>query len=144
QGTGPLTQMLIGQAFDELVAGKAVFRTESGLDIQRALWWAAILMAANTARGLLGWGNTVGGMMLGARILSYIRDRILVQVQALDLAWHRRHGSGEVVTRTTRDADKVREAVIGGFRQIAEMTFIITASLITLAWIEPWLAIVPA
>ncbi len=144
QGTGPLTQLLIGQAFDELVAGTAVLTTDDGVNVQRALWWAGVLLAANSVRGVLGWVCTVIGMKLGTRLSSGMRDRIMVKVQELDLAWHRKHGSGEVVTRTTRDADKVREALVGGFRQVVEMTFIIGASLITLAWIEPWLAFVPA
>lgn len=143
QGSGPLTQMLIGLAFDELTQGIAVVTTATGVDYSRAVWWAGILVLANLLRGGLGWVNTIIGMLLGQRLLSDLRDRILVQVQSLDMAWHRRHGTGEVVTRTTRDADKVRDALIGGFRQIVEMAIIIVASLAVLGWYHPLLVVGP-
>lgn len=143
QGTSPWVQGLIGHAIDDLIAGKAVVRTDDGLDLSGAWRWAGILVVANLVRALLGWGTVVAGMALGQRLLTTLRDRILVQIQRLDLAWHRRHGAGEVITRTTRDADKVRDALIGGFRQLVEMTCIVIASVVALVILDPWLGLGP-
>jgi ABC-type multidrug transport system fused ATPase/permease subunit len=66
-----------------------------------------------------------------------------VQVQRLDQSYHRKHGAGEIVTRTTRDSDKVRDAVVGGFRTLLETALVMSACLAVLTWYHPLLAVVP-
>jgi ATP-binding cassette, subfamily B, bacterial len=141
----PFTQHLIGLAIDEVKAGVAVVRLADGtLDLSRAWWWVAVLMGFALVRGLVQYGGTMLGMLLGQRLLHHLRDSVLVQVQRLDQSYHRRHGAGEIVTRTTRDSDKVRDAVVGGFRTLLETALVMVACLGVLTWYHPLLAAVPA
>ncbi len=140
----PLTQHVIGLAIDEVKAGVAVVQLADGsMDTTRAWWWAALLMGFAGARGIVQYLGTLLGMVLGQRLLHDLRDRVLVQVQRLDQSYHRKHGAGEIVTRTTRDSDKVRDAVVGGFRTLLETALVMIACLGVLAWYDLWLALVP-
>jgi ATP-binding cassette, subfamily B, bacterial len=141
----PLTQHLLGLAIDEVKAGVAVVRLADGtLDLGRAWWWVALLMGFTLIRGTIQYLGTLLGMALGQRLLHDLRDRVLVQVQRLDQSYHRKHGAGEIVTRTTRDSDKVRDAVVGGFRTLLETALVMIACLSVLTWYHPLLALVPA
>lgn len=140
----PITQHLIGMAIDEVKSGVAVSRLADGtLDTSRAWWWVALLMGFAFTRGIVQYLGTLLGMALGQRLLHDLRDRVLVQVQRLDQSYHRKHGAGEIVTRTTRDSDKVRDAVVGGFRTLLETALVMIACLGVLTWYSPWLSSVP-
>jgi ABC-type multidrug transport system fused ATPase/permease subunit len=141
----PITQHLIGLAIDEVKAGVAVVRAADGtLELARAWWWVGVLMSFALGRGLIQYFGTLLGMLLGQKLLHDLRDRVLVQVQRLDQSYHRKHGAGEIVTRTTRDSDKVRDAVVGGFRTLLETALVMIACLGILIWYHPLLAGVPA
>ncbi len=141
----PLTQHLIGLALDEVKAGVAVVRASDGsLELSRAWFWVGALMALALGRGLIQYLGTLLGMVLGQRLLHDLRDQVLVQVQALDQSYHQQHGAGEIVTRTTRDSDKVRDAVVGGWRTLLETALVMFACLGMLGWYHPMLAVVPA
>ena len=140
----PLTQHLIGLALDEVRTGVAVVRAADGsLDLSRAWVWAGILMGLSLGRGLVQYLGTLLGMALGQRLLHDLRDQVLVQVQCLDQTYHRKHGAGEIVTRTTRDSDKVRDAVVGGWRTLLETALVMIACLGMLTWYHPLLSLVP-
>lgn len=64
-------------------------------------------------------------------------------MQALHLGYHWQHGMGEMVTRTTRDADKVRDALISFWRQLVETPLVVLATVGLLTWYDPWLALGP-
>jgi len=140
----PLTQHLLGLAIDEVRTGVAVVRLADGtLDLSRAWWWVALLMGFALMRGIVQYLGTLLGMALGQRLLHDLRDRVLVQVQRLDQSYHRKHGAGEIVTRTTRDSDKVRDAVVGGFRTLLETALVMIACLGVLMLYHPLLILVP-
>ncbi len=48
-----------------------------------------------------------------------------------------------MVSRTTRDADKVRDALISFWRNVIETGMVMVACLVVLAWYSPALAVVP-
>ena len=140
----PVTQHLLGLALDEVKSGVAVVRAPDGsMDLSRAWFWVGALMAFAVVRGLIQYVGTMLGMVLGQRLLHDLRERVLVQVQRLDQTYHRKHGAGEIVTRTTRDSDKVRDAVIGGWRTLLETGLVVIACLGMLFWYHPMLASVP-
>jgi ATP-binding cassette subfamily B protein len=137
-------QWLIGRAVNEVQHGLVVVRLIDGtLDYNRAWYWLALLGGFALLRGLFAYASGLMGLIIGQDLLFIIRERILVQVQRLDLAYHWRHGIGEIVTRTTRDADKVRDALINFWRQVFETSLVILASVGILYWYSPWLGIIP-
>ncbi|MDH0650018.1 ABC transporter ATP-binding protein/permease, partial [Pseudomonas sp. GD03867] len=137
-------QWLIGHAVDDVGAGRAVTRLVDGsLDASLGWHWLWTLLAIALARGLLQYAAAVLSLVLSQALLTRLRERILEQVQALHLGYHWRHGMGELVTRTTRDADKVRDALITFWRQIVETPLVLLAAVGLLAWYDPLLGLVP-
>ncbi|MCI1040856.1 ABC transporter ATP-binding protein, partial [Pseudomonas putida] len=82
-------------------------------------------------------------LVLSQALLTRLRERILSQVQRLHLGYHWHHGMGELVTRTTRDADKVRDALITFWRQIIETPLVVIVAVGLLSWYDPLLGLVP-
>lgn len=144
-GSLTLYQYLVGLAVHDLERGALVVRTSTGaLDLRLAYRWAFVLVGLAAARALLQYLSGIAALITGQELLFRLRDAILVQVQRLDLAYHLRHGIGEMVARTTRDADKVRDALISFWRNVIETGLVIAASIAILAYYDPWLAFVPA
>jgi len=140
----PATAWLVGRAVEDLRNGSAVHRLGDGsLDASGAWFWVAVLVGVTVLRGLLQYGATIVAMILGQRLLHTLRDRILNAVQHLDLAWHRLHGAGEVINRTTRDSDMVRDAIVGGSRSLFELIMVVVGTLGLLLWYHWLLALVP-
>lgn len=140
----PATAWLVGMAVEDARTGKAVIPLANGAYDDSTAWmWVWLLIGVTVARGLLQYGATIIAMVLGQRLLHTLRDRILHAVQGLDLGWHRRHGAGEVINRTTRDADLVRDAVVGGTRSLFELVMILLGTLGLLFWYHWLLAVVP-
>ncbi|MFV3130937.1 ABC transporter ATP-binding protein [Niveispirillum sp. KHB5.9] len=137
-------QWLIGHAVDEVRNGQVVkLLPDGGLDFDRAWFWLAALIGLATLRSAIQYGAGVLALIIGQELLTLIRERILSQVQRLDLTYHWRHGIGELITRTTRDSDKVRDALVGFWRQVVETGMVLVSSVAILFWYAPTLGIVP-
>ncbi len=137
-------QWLIGRAVHDVERGVAVVRLPEGLlDYSVARNWLLALLAIALGRGVLQYLAGMLSLIIGQDLLFILRERILVQVQRLDLIYHWRHGIGELVTRTTRDADKVRDALINLWRQVFETGLVALAAIGMLAWYSPLLGLVP-
>ena len=137
-------QWLIGHAVDDVSAGRAVARLADGnLDASVAWHWLWLLLAIALGRGLLQYAAAVLSLVLSQALLTRLRERILSQVQRLHLGYHWQHGMGELVTRTTRDADKVRDALITFWRQIIETPLVVIVAVGLLSWYDPLLGLVP-
>ena len=137
-------QWLIGHAVDDVSAGRAVLRlADSSLDASVAWHWLWLLLAIALGRGLLQYAAAVLSLVLSQALLTRLRERILSQVQRLHLGYHWHHGMGELVTRTTRDADKVRDALITFWRQIIETPLVVLVAVGLLSWYDPLLGLVP-
>jgi ATP-binding cassette subfamily B protein len=133
---------LIGRAIHDVNQGIAVkFLPNGTLDYSVALYWLAVIIAVALSRGVIQYFGGVMSLIIGQDLLSILRERILVQVQKLDLAYHWQHGVGEMVTRTTRDADKVRDALINFWRQVFEASIWILVSVGLLCIYNLWLGL---
>ena len=143
-GSLALQQWLLGRAIHEVERGTAVVALPGGgYDYHVALTWAVLLLAVAAALALLQYQSVVIAITIGQAMLFIIRERILVQVQALDLSFHWKHGVGELVTRTTRDSDKLRDALVNFWRSVVETVLIVAASIGLLWWYDPLLGLVP-
>ncbi|MBL8995534.1 MAG: ABC transporter ATP-binding protein, partial [Spirochaetia bacterium] len=141
----PLSQWLIGLALHDVQLGKAVLLKSTGaLDFSRAWHWAAVLLGFVLVRSLIQYFATIFSTYLGQGLLFHLRDLVLSHLQTLDLAYHQAHGAGEIINRATRDSDKIRDAVVGGYRTILELTMVVLGTLALLFYYNPLLAAVPA
>ncbi len=143
--TQPFSQWLIGLALHDVETGRAVVHHADGtLDRSLAWWWTGVLLGFTLLRALAQYATTVFAIYLGQKLLFFLRDAVLTKVQTLDLAYHLRHGAGELINRATRDSDKIRDAVAGGFRTMVELGVVLVGTIGLLTWYHPWLAVVPA
>jgi ABC-type multidrug transport system fused ATPase/permease subunit len=137
-------QWLIGRAIHDVETGKAVSLLSDGtLNYSIGLHWLVVLAVVALGRALIQYLAGVLALIIGQELLFNLREWILVQVQRLDLAYHWTHGVGEIVTRTTRDADKLRDALINFWRQVFETALVVLAAVGLLCWYNPWLGLVP-
>lgn len=137
-------QWLVGRAIHAVQQGHAIVRLPDGLlDWHIARNWALALIGVALLRGIFQYLGGVMALVIGQELLYILRERILLQVQRLDLAYHWQHGMGEIVTRTTRDADKVRDALINFWRQVFEAALVLLAAVGLLSWYDFWLGLIP-
>ncbi len=131
----PVGQYIFGCALNDILEGQAVVILPDGTyDTSHMWWWIWFFLLFAVVRGVVLYGTTIARMTLGGRILCDLREKIFAQVQYLDSAYHREHGAGEIIARTTRDSDKVREAMFGAISQLAEVVVMIGSSIILLYW----------
>jgi len=134
---------LVGHIVHEIQIGELVTRSLQGtIDFSQAKYWLGLLILVAFGRGILQYAAGIMSLIIGQELLYILRERILHQVQRLDLAYHWQHGMGEIVTRTTRDADKVRDALINFWRQVFEATIWVIVSVTVLSWYQPALGLV--
>ncbi|HSI87189.1 MAG TPA: ABC transporter ATP-binding protein [Candidatus Methylacidiphilales bacterium] len=141
---------LVGRAVNEVQAGQlvtplpgAALGDPAGLDFTRAWHYLYMLVGLALLRGVVQYGSQCMATYAGAALLFTIRDRILVQVQRLDLAYHSKHGIGEIITRTTRDADKVRDALSSFWTAFVDTGLILITCISLLCWYSPLLGLMP-
>lgn len=139
-----LQQWLLGRAVNDVTQGRAVLRLDDGsFDYSQARYWLLVLAAVALVRGLLQYAVAISSQLSNQRLLTELRARIFAQIQQLHLAYHWQHGMGELVTRTTRDADKVRDAMVTFWRQGVETLLVVAASIGLLCWYDWLLGLVP-
>lgn len=139
-----LQQWLVGRAVNDVSNGLAVIKHADGsFDASVGWHWLGLLLAVATARGLLQYSASLLALILSQELLTRLRSRILQQVQNLHLGYHWQHGMGEMISRTTRDADKVRDALVNFWRQAVETPLVLIATVSLLCWYSPMLALVP-
>ncbi|MGY4642081.1 ABC transporter ATP-binding protein [Pseudomonas sp. TE24901] len=137
-------QWLIGHAVNDVSAGRAVVHHADGsLDASLGWYWLGLMLAVALGRGVLQYVASVLSLVISQELLTRLRERILAQVQSLHLGYHWQHGMGEMITRTTRDADKVRDALITFWRQLVETPLVVLATVGLLSWYDPLLGLVP-
>ena len=113
-----LQQWLLGHAVHQVQQGRGVLVLAHGeLDMRPVLLFLFLLAAVALGRAALQYTAAIVGLVIQQRLLSTLREAIFQQVQMLHLAYHWQHGAGEIITRTTRDADKVRDALTSFWRQ---------------------------
>jgi ATP-binding cassette subfamily B protein len=124
--------------------GKALDAVRQGVDPVAAAWpWVFLLCGLALTRALLGAGVAVAGSIVGQRVASDLRRTIFAQVLTLDLRWHRAHPPGEIITRSNRDADRIREALVGGMRTSIDLGLSLVCLTGLLWWYHWKLAIIP-
>ena len=137
-------QWLLGRAVNEVRAGLVVpVLPGGGLDLGPAWIWLALLGAVALGRALLQYAAAIVGLLIQQQLLSTLREAIFAQVQALHLGYHWLHGAGEMITRTTRDADKVRDALTSFWRQGVDSLLVVVSAMGFLFWYHPTLGGVP-
>jgi len=137
-GSMPLANHIIGLAVDAFLAGEAVRVDDAGRVETGGVWfWVLLLLGFTVVRGAVHYAAVIMSFVVGQRLLHDIRARVFDKVQTLDLGYHREHGAGELIARTTRDGDKIRDAVVIGSRMLLDMGAYLLGILVLLWWYHP-------
>ncbi|WP_269497643.1 ABC transporter ATP-binding protein [Acinetobacter baumannii] len=139
-----LQQYSIGHAIDTLKhSERATLFQHAITDPLNPWFWFILLTSIASIRAIIQYLAGLSALTIGQQLLSILRERIFSQVQHLDVSWHWKHGLGEVLSRTTRDSDKLKEALINFWRQVFESSLVVTVTVGLLCWYHPWLGLVP-
>ncbi|NNP70043.1 ABC transporter ATP-binding protein [Acinetobacter sp. Ac_5812] len=139
-----LQQYSIGHAIDTLKHSERETLFQHAISDPLNPWFWFILLASIAGiRAVIQYFAGLSALSIGQQLLSILRERIFSQVQHLDVSWHWKHGLGEVLSRTTRDSDKLKEALINFWRQVFESSLVVVVTVGLLCWYHPWLGVVP-
>lgn len=139
-----LQQYSIGHAIDTLKHSERETLFQHAITDPLNPWfWFILLASIASVRAVIQYLAGLSALTIGQQLLSILRERIFSQVQHLDVSWHWKHGLGEVLSRTTRDSDKLKEALINFWRQVFESSLVVTVTVGLLCWYHPWLGVVP-
>jgi ATP-binding cassette subfamily B protein len=139
-----LQQYSIGHAIDTLRHSERETLFQHAITDPLNPWfWFILLASIASIRAVIQYLAGLSALTIGQQLLSILRKRIFSQVQHLDVSWHWKHGLGEVLSRTTRDSDKLKEALINFWRQVFESSLVVTVTVGLLCWYHPWLGLVP-
>ncbi|MCY6411581.1 ABC transporter ATP-binding protein [Acinetobacter sp. VNH17] len=139
-----LQQYSIGHALDTLKHSQPETLFQHAVTDPLNPWfWFILLTSIALLRAIIQYLAGLSALTIGQQLLSILRERIFSQVQHLDVSWHWKHGLGEVLSRTTRDSDKLKEALINFWRQVFESSLVVAATVGLLCWYHPWLGLVP-
>ncbi|MDI3239313.1 ABC transporter ATP-binding protein [Acinetobacter ursingii] len=139
-----LQQYSIGHALDTLKHSQPETLFQHAVTDPLNPWfWFILLTSIALLRAIIQYLAGLSALTIGQQLLSILRERIFSQVQHLDVSWHWKHGLGEVLSRTTRDSDKLKEALINFWRQVFESSLVVAVTVGLLCWYHPWLGLVP-
>lgn len=139
-----LQQYSIGHAIDTLKHSERETLFQHAITDPLNPWfWFILLTSIASIRAVIQYLAGLSALTIGQQLLSILRERIFSQVQHLDVSWHWKHGLGEVLSRTTRDSDKLKEALINFWRQVFESSLVVVVTVGLLCWYHPWLGLVP-
>lgn len=139
-----LQQYSIGHAIDTLKHSERETLFQHAITDPLNPWFWFILLASIAGiRAVIQYLAGLSALTIGQQLLSILRERIFSQVQHLNVSWHWKHGLGEVLSRTTRDSDKLKEALINFWRQVFESSLVVTVTVGLLCLYHPWLGLVP-
>jgi len=100
-----------------------------------------VFLLATLLRTLLTWLAGRRGGVLGARVLSRLREEFLGNVLNLPLGVVERAGTGDLITRATSDVDGLAQTVQRALPEIAVSTVTAVLTIAALIWTAPLLAL---
>ena len=113
------------------------FRSSSGSDIDRAfllMFAVALVLALGTAARFFFVS------LLGERVVADLREKLYAHLIGLDLGFHDRNRSGELVSRLTADVELVRNVVGSSMSVALRSSITVVGALVMLFATSPRLA----
>ncbi len=101
---------LVGPLLTRWVIDRALPARDTGLVVQVALMYAALLVAQFGA----AFGETMFTSLLGQRVMRDLRRELFARLQRLPVAYFDRNPVGRLVTRVTSDVEALNELFTSG------------------------------
>ena len=130
-----IQQHYLGVAIGELQLGLlAHIDEQTGQMNTSAAWaWASVLIGIAILRLFVGYISVIVAFIMGQRLLTKFAI-VFSTVRRLDAAWRSEHDTGELITRVTRDADKMRDAAVIALRMVLEVGMMLCFGTALLWW----------
>lgn len=107
-------------------------------DARNVLYIAAALVVAFTAfKGLSQFGRQFMAEVLSQRVVFAIRNQLYMHIQSLSFRFHDQTRTGELMSRTTSDVERVRRFASMGIFQIVQI-FLVTVGVAVVLFITDW------
>ncbi len=122
QAAAILTPIIAAQAIDAVVEGN-----RSGVYL-----WAGVAVAVALVEAVAGAGRHVYAMRNRARGLAHVRDDLLTQALRLDARFHDRFPPGELMSRSSSDAEVVSRVLDASGHTVGYLVTVLGASIVLL------------
>jgi ATP-binding cassette, subfamily B, bacterial len=122
QGAAILTPVIAAKAIDAILAG----------DRDAVYMWAAIAVGIGVVEAAAGAGRHVFAMRNRARGLAHVRDDLLDQALRLDARFHDRFPPGELMSRSSSDAEVVSRVLDASGHTFGYLVTVVGASVVLL------------
>ena len=139
-GLATLSVTLLATAADlsiPLFLGQAI---DQGLEegAQAVLYaMAGLVVAFTVAKGLSQFGRQFMAEVLGQRVVFALRNQLYLHIQSLSFRFHDRTRTGELMSRTTSDVERVRRFASMGVFQMAQIV-LVTGGVAVLLFLKDW------
>jgi len=103
--------------------------------------WTGILLflGISLVRNLLRAGEGIGLARVSTAILARLRANLLARVQGLGFAYHDRMRAGELISRASRDVERIGPFFADVAFASLELVLVLAGAAIMIALIDPWL-----
>ena len=98
---------------------------------------AALVVALTAGRGLAQFGRQFASEWLGQRVVFTMRNQLYRHVQSLSFGYHDRARTGELMSRTTSDVERVRRFASMGVFQLVQIVLLLAGTAVML-FITDW------
>jgi ATP-binding cassette, subfamily B, bacterial len=122
QGAAILTPVIAAKAIDAILAG----------DRDAVYMWAGIAVGIGVVEAAAGAGRHVFAMRNRARGLAHVRDDLLDQALRLDARFHDRFPPGELMSRSSSDAEVVSRVLDASGHTFGYLVTVVGASVVLL------------
>ena len=137
---GTLAVTLVGTVADLAIPMFLREAVDQGLKegAQTVLYVAAGLVVAFTAfKGLSQFGRQFMAEVLSQRVVFAIRNQLYMHIQSLSFRFHDQTRTGELMSRTTSDVERVRRFASMGIFQIVQI-FLVTGGVAVILFVIDW------
>lgn len=137
---GTLAVTLVGTVADLAIPMFLREAVDQGLEdgAQTVLYVAAALVVAFTAfKGLSQFGRQFMAEVLSQRVVFAIRNQLYMHIQSLSFRFHDQTRTGELMSRTTSDVERVRRFASMGIFQIVQI-FLVTGGVAVILFVIDW------
>jgi ATP-binding cassette, subfamily B, bacterial MsbA len=104
------------------------------------VWLPIFIIAAYLAKGIGGFIQNYAISYVGQDIVRKVRDRLLLHILHLDLAFFYRHHSGDLINRVTNDINRIQSAVSTSLAGLVRETLMAVALMSVVIYQSPLLS----
>ncbi len=99
---------------------------------------AALVVALTAVKGTAQFGRQFASEWLGQRVVFTMRNQLYRHVQSLSFGYHDRARTGELMSRTTSDVERVRRFVSMGVFQLVQILLLLVGAAVMML-LTDWL-----